>query len=191
MTTHTIKPTVLLDCDGVLADFAGALLSWAGPAFSRSQLTETDLIQSLGLEHRQEEFDAVASEPGFCESLPILEGAQDFVESLRSFTSEIIVVTSPYSAAKLWTFERLRWLEKHFAITKHDVIFAKRKELIRGDILIDDFPKNVKPFAERGGHALLIDQPWNASFQTQASDFGRIERCGSLEHALESVRSWW
>lgn len=181
------QPTILLDVDGVLADFAGALLAWAGPVYSREQLTEWDLTKALGLEDRQQEFDAVASEPGFCESLPLIDGAQVFVEELRSF-AEIIVVTSPYSAAKLWTFERLRWLEKHFAITKHDVIFAKRKYLVRGDLMIDDGPHNIDEFLRRDLKGILIDQPWNRDHRELPVAIGQYERAYGLAHALEAAK---
>jgi len=176
------KPTVLLDVDGVLADFAGALLRWAGPKYTREQLTEWDLTKALGLGDRQHLFDEYASEPGFCEWLPVIDGAQDFVEGLRS-VADIVIVTSPYSAARLWTFERLRWLERHFGISKYDVIFAKRKYLVRGDIMVDDGPHNIEEFVMRGGHGLLIEQPWNA-----ASLVPGARRCRTLEQALEAVR---
>jgi 5'(3')-deoxyribonucleotidase len=148
------KPTVLLDVDGILADFAGALLRWAGPQYKREQLTEWDLTKALGLEDRQAPFDEYAS-----------------------------VVTSPYSAARLWTFERLRWLERHFGFSKYDVIFAKRKYLVRGDVMIDDGPHNIEEFVNRGGRGVLIHQPWNAS-----SELPGAERCRTLEQALEAVR---
>jgi 5'(3')-deoxyribonucleotidase len=181
-----IKPTVLLDVDGVLADFAGALLDWAGPQYTRDHLSEWDLTKALGLADRQSEFDAVAGEPGFCESLPLLDGAQDFVEDLR-LVADIVVVTSPYSAAKLWTYDRLIWLERHFKITKHDVIFAKRKHLVRGDVMIDDGPHNVEAFVRAGGRGLLIDQPWNRHYVTPLSLVGKMSRCRDLGHALAAV----
>jgi 5'(3')-deoxyribonucleotidase len=181
-----MNQTVLLDVDGVLADFAGALLRWAGPKHSREQLTEWDLMKALGIESRQAAFDEYASEPGFCESLPVIDGAQDFVESLRR-VADIVIVTSPYSAARLWTFERLRWLEHHFGFSKYDVIFAKRKYLVQGDIMIDDGPQNIDPFVRGGGQCkrgILISQPWNA----EHGDYPGATRAHSLKHALELVR---
>ena len=175
------KKTVLLDVDGVLADFAGELLRWAGPQFTRDQPTEWDLTKALGIEARQTLFDEYASEPGFCESLPLIDGAQEFVESLRR-VAHIVIVTSPYSAARLWTFERLRWLDKHFGISKHDVIFAKRKYLVRGDIMIDDAPHNIDQFVFVGGRGILVSQPWNLAHADLSA-----ERAASLSHALELV----
>lgn len=181
---------MLLDVDGVLADFAGALLLWAGPKYAREQLIEWDLLKALGLDHRQRNFDAYAGEPGFCESLQVLDGAREFVESLRAFAN-VVVVTSPYSAARLWTFERLRWLERHFGITKHDVIFAKRKELVRGDFMVDDRPENVEAFAAAGGRSLLMSQPWNEAYVAPdwARESGSILRCNDLADALDVLES--
>lgn len=183
------KPTVLLDVDGVLADFAGALLRWAGPQYTREQLTEWDLMKAIGLEDRQHLFDEYASEPGFCESLQVIDGALGLVDELRR-VADIVLVTSPYSAARLWTFERLRWLEKHFGISKHDVIFAKRKYLVKGDIMIDDAPHNIEAFIDQGGLGLLIDQPWNRSWNTAAWNRSIVERCHSLEQALAAVKEF-
>lgn len=186
MTITTPRPTVLLDVDGVLADFSGELLRWVGPQYTRAQLTEWDLTKALGIENRQHLFDEYASEPGFCESLPVLEGAQDFVEELRK-VADVVIVTSPYSAARLWTFERLRWLERHFGISKYDVIFAKRKYLVKGDVMIDDGPHNIDEFVNRGGRGLLIDQPWNHAHLIPLSSIDGYERVYGLTQALASV----
>jgi 5'(3')-deoxyribonucleotidase len=149
---------ILLDCDGVLADFVAPVIAWAGgDPYTRDSITDFDILKAWGIEHRQSDLDAMCAVPGFCESLAVIPGAQAAVERLRR-NFEVVIVTSPYSNVPTWTSERITWLNRHFGIDKRDVVFCKRKELVRGDALVDDAIHNLELFP---GMRILVDHPWN------------------------------
>lgn len=188
---------VLCDCDGVIADFVARVVDFVNlnkaPSVdpnsrrvphTHDHVTHWDCFAALDAAHLQEAFDAHASTPGFCKSLPVLPGARHFVESLRELGCELVIVTAPYEAAQLWTHERLAWLREHFEIEKKDVVFCKRKELVKGDVLIDDALHNAEAFAAEGGRVLLIDRPWN---QTERALPKGVERCFGYSDVLAAL----
>jgi len=63
---------------------------------------------------------------------------------------------------------RKAWLDKHFTVDPTDIpskrlIVAQRKELVvtEGDILIDDYIKNLWAAQKVGATVFLLAQPWN------------------------------
>ncbi len=159
---------ICLDVDGVLADFPAAALRWlngraVGPsAFAVDQIQEHDILKAFKLDHLQEPFDQWCIDTEVCRHLPVYDGAQAFVEKLRGM-GDLVIVTSPYSAVPHWMHARLAWLSEHFNIHKRDVVFCKRKELVRGHVLIDDKLENCEAFDASGQHreAIVFDRPWN------------------------------
>jgi 5'(3')-deoxyribonucleotidase len=157
-----------LDCDGVIADFPAGCLRWlngrsVGPsAFKLDDIDQHDILKAFQLDHEQEKFDQWCIDTDYCRHIPVYPGAQDFVEELRKL-GELVIVTSPY-AVPAWMNSRLAWLKEHFDIDKRDVVFCKRKELVRGSMLIDDKVENAEAFGQVPGQiGALFSQPWNAS----------------------------
>jgi 5'(3')-deoxyribonucleotidase len=113
--------------------------------------------------------------------MPVYDGAKAFVTELRSF-ADVVVVTSPYAAVPNWCHQRINWLAEHFGIPKRDVIFAKRKELVAGDCLIDDKVSNVDAFAlaQPNGMGIVFDRPWNRD--------SKRPRARSYAEALRMIR---
>jgi 5'(3')-deoxyribonucleotidase len=191
----TRKLRVCLDVDGVLADFPTAALKWINYTITyapevtdrRSRtladITQHDLLKAFGLESRQEQFDRWCVDADVCRHLPVYEGAQAFVEELRGI-GELVIVTAMYGAVENWAGARLAWLKQHFGIDKRDVIFAKRKECVSGDVLIDDKTKNLVAWENEwpAGMAVAFDQPWNQDWSGN--------RVRGYAEALESVRSY-
>lgn len=161
---------ILLDVDGVLGDFVTEVVEFCNKyertlgslGWTPDNVTEFDILRALKCEHLQARLDLHMAESDFCRHMPVYDGAPDFVAQLRGL-GEVVIVTSPYSAVPTWSHARLAWLEEHFSIPKHDVIFAKRKELIRGDVLIDDKTENCEAFNRASSYrgAILFDRPWN------------------------------
>lgn len=188
---------ILLDVDGVLGDFPSECLRFCnqyGRAFGSLPFTlemvdQHDILKALKLEHLQERFDQHCIDTDFCRHMPLYEGARDFAEKLRSL-GEVVVVTSPYAAVPTWCHARLAWLKQHFGIDKQNVIFAKRKELVRGDVLIDDKLSNCEAFADTEWNttAIVLDRPWNRG-PSNLLHPNQLLRAASYEQALQLVRA--
>src|SRR6478736_6304090 len=131
---------ILLDVDGVLGDFPSCALRWVNGYSPLREVTldhivDHDILKVLGIEALQERFDRWCIDTELCRNMPVYDGAQAFVEKLRGL-GELLIVTSPYAAVPNWCHARLGWLAEHFGIDKRDVIFCKRKEMVRGHVLI-------------------------------------------------------
>lgn len=158
-----MKRRILLDVDGVLADFVGPVISWANglrragdPPYTRQGITEFDLLKAWGIGHMWGELDRLVVRPGFCDALDPVPGAREFLFDLQQ-VADVVIVTSPWKSSPTWCFERRNWLEKRLGYTG-EVVFTKRKDLVRGDVLIDDAAEHTDTFP---GVGLLLDQPWN------------------------------
>ncbi len=114
-----------IDLDGVIVDFISAMN--AHPLRNESPYNkDPDTI------------------PGLFRNLNPIESAISSVEKLlQSQKYEVYFLsTAPWDNPSAWTDKRL-WLEDKFgdAATRR-LILTHRKDLIRGDILIDDRPNN-------------------------------------------------
>lgn len=106
--------------DGVLADFRSAhdLLAIQFPA-------------ELGYNIKSDEvLDFSTFTP--------LPGAKDAVATLLSMGHDVYIAsTAPWNNPSAWTQKRL-WVEKYFPALKKRLILTHHKNLLKGDILIDD-----------------------------------------------------
>jgi 5'(3')-deoxyribonucleotidase len=184
---------VLLDVDGVLGDFPSCALRWVNGHSPEREVTldqihEHDILKALGLEALQERFDRWCIDTELCRDMPVYPGAQDFVEALRRF-GDLVIVTSPYSAVPTWCHARLAWLEQHFGIAKRDVVFCKRKELVRGHVLIDDKLENCEAFVQGSSFrvGMIFDRPWNR--QRKATAGGALQRKDGYAAVLKGLEA--
>lgn len=167
---------ILLDIDGVLGHFTAGARQWAAEchalSFTEDQITDYNIMTSFGLPNGWPSFIEWLSESRFCSTMPVYEGAADFVEALRTL-GEVVAVTAPFVGVNHWESDRRRWLEQHFAIGHKDLVFCKRKELVRGDLLIEDSADNIAAFerAQLTGHpfnSVLLTRPWNRDAEVPA-----------------------
>jgi 5'(3')-deoxyribonucleotidase len=114
-----------IDLDGVVADFVSAMN--AHPL--RNELPFNKDPDTI---------------PGLFRSLKPIESAISSVEKLlHSEKYEVYFLsTAPWNNPSAWTDKRL-WLAEQFGdIINRRLILTHRKDLVKGDILIDDRPNN-------------------------------------------------
>jgi 5'(3')-deoxyribonucleotidase len=162
------QPVVLLDCDGVLADFVTATLDVVaeimGEPVAAERITTWEIFDSIGDEALRRRVYGIMNEPGFSESrIQAYPGAREAVGVLQE-RAELYVVTSPFHSAA-WMHGRLAWLDRELAIPPGRVIFAREKHIVRGDVFVDDNPAHVREWNARRrgctGRGMLFDQPYN------------------------------
>jgi len=120
-----LKKLLYIDLDGVIADFISAMHS--------HPLRE--------IPPYDEHPDTI---PNIFRNLKPIEGAIASVNQLlESEKYEVYFLsTAPWNNPSAWTDKRL-WLEEQFGdVINRKLILTHRKDLIRGDILIDDRPNN-------------------------------------------------
>ena len=160
------KKDLLIDCDGVLADFSKGICDMQ----SYGDLTPAgvDRWEIFDLLHPMDKRLAlnVLGDADWWKSLSVIEGAKEGFEALRR-KHNIFIVTSPWNVgdkvAKGWDDARREWLRREFDVPYYDVYIARGKERIMGDLLIDDKPGNILAYQNAHGpqSALLFDQPYN------------------------------
>ena len=161
------RPRVLLDVDGVLADFLTPALAFVkgvtGKTYQAADMTTWDIFEIIGKEWEQPFFEA-CNRPGFAASLDVYPGAQEGVARLQE-VAEVYIVTSPLNHNPTWTHEREGWLLRHFGIPSNRVVHTSAKYLCVGDALVDDRPLNIRRWNEEHptGAGLLWDASWNRS----------------------------
>jgi len=145
-----MKPTVLLDCDGVIADFTSATLELVhqvtGHRYNPNEVVTWEIFDSIPeRKDAKDEVYGILKDAGGCTSIPLYPDAQEGVRRLREI-ADIVIVTSPFTGSPTWMHERELWLKHHFGI--QHVIHAKHKERIHGDFFIDDKPSHVKEWLD-------------------------------------------
>lgn len=147
-----MRPVVLVDCDGVLADFTQAtldgVLKVSGRKYDRSDVTTWEIFDSLAeTEDTKGAVYGLLKGRGGCLGIPVLPGAVDGIQTLSN-VADIIVVTSPFRGSETWVHERGLWLEKYFGSAISGVIHTRHKERVHGDIFIDDREANVQAWCD-------------------------------------------
>jgi len=197
--------TLLLDVDGVIADFHKAtengMMKYFGLRPAR-EWTEwdiakmdwkhwrNDLLRGTRDDH-QEMLRTTWNQERFCASIPEYEGAVEQVKELSKIF-DVYFVTSPMVTNPTWVYERSEWLIKKFGKDLgKKVVHTHYKELIDGDIFVDDKMQHVKDWWSykfiRDGYgssysACLMGRPYNAKDTCAGTNYRRIN---SLKELLD------
>lgn len=150
-----IKKRLLIDMDGVLADIYGQFIKYE---FNDIGLTQSlnDLTGKLEHEAFKHHDKYVNSENFFYSALPI----QNSIETVNKLNNayEVYIVSSAMQFP-LSLNEKMKWLTKYFPfLSWKQIVFCGTKEIVTGDIMIDDHFKNLDTFQ---GQTILFTQPHN------------------------------
>ena len=106
-----MKKTIFIDMDGVIANFAKA-------------------AKEGGWDHRPDKHVDFGN-------LEVMPGAKDALIRLNHDFDIFIASTPPWDRPNMWGAKR-EWIAEHFPYLKRKLILTHRKDLLIGDILIDD-----------------------------------------------------
>lgn len=124
------KKVLLIDMDGVVANFRKYILD-------NSTITAAEF--DSGTEEVSDRVDNFCiANPTIFEHLEPIEGAIESVTKLFEHYDIYFCSTPMYLVPESYKSKRI-WLEKHFGeLASRRLILTHRKDLIKGDILIDD-----------------------------------------------------
>lgn len=170
------RPVILVDVDGVLADFPGAVQRSLRLTQPLEHWDVKDSLVALGLpsdrvQDLTEQYEAATYRRGWCRAIEPYRYAGLFVTQLRKL-GRVVALTAPFHGRPYWLQERLDWLQDVLGFSARDVVFCPSdlKPLVDGDYLIEDRPDTLVAWAERraandphmirsGG--FLVGQPYN------------------------------
>ena len=109
------KYRIFIDMDGVIADFEKA---------------SNEFQRIHGKTNRPDKWVDYRN-------LDVIEGAIEAVAKLNADHEVFIASTPPWLRPEVWGHKR-EWIGEHFPYLKRRIILTHRKDLLIGDILIDD-----------------------------------------------------
>lgn len=159
---------VLLDMDGVLADFFTPALEKLNRKFPSRRLSTTEYVKQrefamdkmFGI--TQSQFWTTIEDDNFWEDLKPMTHAQALLDFLTVRSVPYYIASSP-SYHPTCVTSKVKWLKKHFGINMSQAMFGSAKYLMAkpNALLIDDLPKNVDKFILAGGQAVCVPSNWN------------------------------
>jgi 5'(3')-deoxyribonucleotidase len=179
---------ILLDVDGVLADFHGGALRLIHELFGLERTLEDfknwDYTSVLDDESQKEIMRREIVKPGFIANLDPYPGAEECVAQLRDM-AEVVCISSPNHRAPTWAQERYEWLRDVLDFPLQDVILTNRKDLVPGSILVDDHPKTVIQWQNRWQKPLPeVSYLWDRPYNRNAVVYPRLT---SFDNLMETV----
>jgi 5'(3')-deoxyribonucleotidase len=201
---------ILLDVDGVIADFTSAYLEiankLAGTDWKHDDQTDWNLGFLPGLAAVENEAWKAVGLPGFARRIKAYDGAIDGVRRLAEL-GDIYIVTSPVWMhglaegetqeahelhGRTFCYDRVRWLEEHFGLARNHIIFAYDKHLVEGDVFIDDKPSNVENWlsshgGKSGTRAILWARKYNEGFD---GCHPKLLRTGDWNEAISFIQGF-
>lgn len=193
------RPIILLDIDGVLLDFEAAARRVCAEVGHDLRVDCHDFTDQLHRDHIDvwRHYMRRTAEPGFCYEIPFYDSiaALGFVEALQEL-GDVVAVTSPLSHSPHWHHERLERLTSWGGIQRNDVVFTKRKDLVVGDIFVEDNYANLEKWNARwqGAHndgitrCILVGHGYNAEHQPdEDGDWFARYPCGAYDAIVAHV----
>ena len=132
------KYRIFIDMDGVIANFEKA-------AEQEALLKEVPKLSrpDLFVNYR---------------NLGVIDGAIEAVAKLNADHEVFIASTPPWTRPEVWGHKR-EWIGEHFPYLKRRIILTHRKDLLIGDILIDDSRYRGQPDFQ--GEWYWFNKNWN------------------------------
>lgn len=194
------KPILLLDVDGVVANFSKFYIDIAKTIVKRDlpsehQLTSRNAGKALGLSMRERShIEMILHAPGKNQEMEPYHDSVLHIQHL--FTkADVLFVTQPMETSPTWVYDRKLWLIKLFGINNVRVINTYYKEYTHGDIFVDDKPSNIikwENFAhtsdERSG--LLWAHTYNhPNICPEAADLVRVSHWNEVVTVVDAWRA--
>jgi 5'(3')-deoxyribonucleotidase len=162
-----MKPVVLLDIDGVAANFIEGSLpvvhEITGRLHVHDDVNQWEISDALNMTPDEKvAYYARVAAAGWCRSLPAYEGAREGVARIREF-ADVHPLTAHFFTAPTWVHEREAWILEHLDIPARDIIHTHSKHRVAGDVLVEDKPATIVKWLEHHpqGVGVLMRRPYN------------------------------
>ena len=180
------KLTILVDMDDTIEQLLQAWVRGANETYNRNvaydDITSWDVSAAYpGL--TWEQIYAIPMQPGFWKTVEPMEGAAEALQRMIAAGHEVFIVTAtPYEVM----FEKMsEVLFRYFPfLTWDQVIVTSRKQLIRGDVLIDDGIHNLEGGQYR---KILMTAHHNLYYDAEANGMVRVRTWEEVEQVIAQM----
>jgi 5'-nucleotidase len=177
--TDMKKPIILVDQDGVLADYTKRYLEVIADHFPELPFLLPEEADKFDTEkHFPEEYhaqiDALSVQAGFFRSLPPIPGALDAMREMLSLGYDVRICTAPKKVFHHCVPEKFLWVEQHLGREWVErIVMTRDKTLVSGAILIDDKPKVTGVRKPEWEH-IVFDRPYNKNAKGRRCDWSNF-----------------
>ena len=178
--------TILVDMDDTIEQLLQAWVQGLNEKFDRhvdyEDIMSWDVDDAYpGLTHEQ--VLSVPMEPGFWKTVKPVPGAAEALQRLMDAGHEVYIVTATLLENIPEKMNDL--LFKYFPfLSWNQVIITHEKQIIRGDVLIDDGVHNL----EGGDYAkILMTAPHNRNYDAEANGMIRVQDWTEIEKVIADM----
>jgi 5'-nucleotidase len=175
---------IILDSDGVIANTTERVLELYNKEYqchlTKEQIVDWDL--SLFQKEGTDIFKYFKI-PGFFRHLPIMKDAQYFIRKLIEDGHDVVIATA---SPKVAIIDKIEFFEEYFPFIPYEnIIPITRKDLLVGDIMLDDAPHNLK--TSKCKYPVIFDNPWNRNTEGKYEFLKKLKRVHSWEEFYQFV----
>lgn len=155
------KPVLLFDLDGICCNLMKKWLATYNRDY-HDHLTEAEIVTWDWDRYVKPECGKriyhYLNRPGFFADLEPIDGCVESLHRLSHICELVVVTASPREACA----DKMAWVRKHLPmVPKGNVVITYRKDLVRGDFMFDDAPRNLE---HHPATRILMDYPYNRDF---------------------------
>ena len=177
---------ILIDMDQVLCQWVERVLEWynedKGTSWTRDEITTWDVKQNLG-PNSDDFIRSSMRYPEFYRDLLPIEGAIYGMKRLMKAGHDVIIASAVPKSAGIAYAGKMEWLRRNLPeFPLNNFVAIHRKDLLQGDLLVDDGLHNIAAFARTGRSTVIFDAPWNRNPTYDVASFGY--------NAPHRVRHW-
>lgn len=179
---------LLVDMDDTIERLLEAWVRGVNERYDRNvtydEITSWDVSAAYpGL--TREQVYAIPAEPGFWGRVEPIPGAAESMRRLMDAGHDVFIVTATPPEQVQEKMHDL--LFKYFPFLSWDqVIVTSKKQMIRGDVLIDDGVHNL----EGGDYVkILMTAPHNRSYDAEENGMIRVHNWQQVEEVIQKIKS--
>jgi 5'-nucleotidase len=158
------KLTILIDMDGIAADLMDKVLSLYnaehGTSYGHEHVTDWSFGKCIpGGNKIFRYMDA----PGFFRDLKPIPGTVRTLKELHAAGHDLHILSTPHLRGTC-AQDKLAWVEEHLPfIGSRNTMLVRHKEMVKGDVLIDDKPETIEKYRRTWPKSFLatIAYPYN------------------------------
>lgn len=181
------KLTILVDMDDTIENFCevwvNAINERNGTNVCVDDIKEWDITKAFPALNKETIYAPLLTEE-FWQRVSPLPGAVEYLKKIMDEGHKIVIVTA-LCHTKTIGMKFNFVLFKYFPyLTLQDIVVTSQKQLVRGDILIDDAPHNL----EGGDYIkLLYNAPHNVSYPDKENGMIRVENWAQIYNIICEV----
>lgn len=155
------KPVLLFDLDGICCNLMKKWLAVYNQDYD-DNLTESDITSwswdAFVKPECGKRIYHYLNRPGFFADLEPIPGCIEALDRLQHICELVVVTASPKEAAG----DKMAWVRRHLPmVPRGNIVVTYRKDLVRGDFMFDDAPKNL---IHHPSTRIMLDYPYNRDF---------------------------